>query len=83
MVQISVAFTTGQQLIEATGPVEVIYVVIERGQERFLMRGGVYSHYEFAWPRQETLTTAQWQELLAAKDPPARPVWVTGFIVME
>ena len=74
--------TAGEkQLVEATGRVDVLYVVVEHGQERYLVRGGVYSHYEFVWPGEEPLTDARWREMLDAAEAPSRPLWVGGFVI--
>jgi hypothetical protein len=64
------------QLVEATGYVDVIYVVVERGWEQYLARGGVYSHYEFPWPVDDPLTDAIWRGMLAAGTSPQRREWV-------
>jgi hypothetical protein len=64
------------QLVEATGYVDAIYVVVERGRERYLARGGVYSHYEFPWPVDDPLTDAAWREMLATGTLPPRREWV-------
>jgi hypothetical protein len=69
------------QLIEATGPIHEIYVVVERGRERFLARGGVYSHYEFTWPVGEAMPATRWREMLDAGEMPERPLWVEGFTI--
>jgi hypothetical protein len=61
--------------------VDEIYVVVERGREWHLARGGVYSHYEMAWPVEEALTDALWREMLDSGEQPARPQWVQGFVV--
>lgn len=68
-------------LVEATGRVNEIYVIVERDREQYLARGGVYGHYEFTWPAIEPLTDAQWREQLDIGAAPERPVWVHRFIV--
>jgi hypothetical protein len=80
-VVISVAASDKEQRIEAVGFVDEIYVVVERGREWHLARGGVYSHYEMAWPVEEALTDALWREMLDSGEQPARPQWVQGFVV--
>lgn len=74
-------------LFEATGTVDEIYVVIERGRQLYLARGGVSSHYEFAWPSAQPLDDELWREWLAGEaEPgdaplPSRPAWVARFVV--
>jgi hypothetical protein len=63
--------------------VDEIYVVVCRDRKRYLARGGVYSHYEFAWPIEEPLTDAVWRDLLAAGEVPPRPVWASDFVIAE
>jgi hypothetical protein len=40
--------------------------VIERGRQLYLARGGVYSHYELAWPSVLPLDDLIWRERLDA-----------------
>jgi hypothetical protein len=42
-----VAVSETAQLVQATGAVDTIYVVVERGREQYLARGAVFSYYEF------------------------------------
>ena len=68
-------------LLEGIGWINEIYVVVERGQQRFLTRGGVYSHYEFEWPIQPPLTNAFWAQMLLDGQTPPRLEWVTEFVI--
>jgi hypothetical protein len=70
-------------LLEAVGWVDEIYVVVQRGQQRFLTRGGVYSHYEFEWPIQTPLGNALWIEMLVQDQVPPRPEWMAEFVVAQ
>jgi hypothetical protein len=79
-VSISVAASEEMRRIEATGPVDEIYVVIERDREPYLARGGVYSHYEFARPLEDPLTEAVWREMLQLGEQPPRPEWMDDLI---
>jgi hypothetical protein len=72
-----------EQLVEATGPVDEIYVAVERGRTVFLARGGVYAQYEFTRPAGEAVTAAAWRELLAGGEGPERPPWVAGVVIEE
>ncbi len=78
---VQIAASEAEQLVEATGRIDTIYVVIERERTQYLARGGVYSHYEFPRPVEETLTDPVWREVLDAGDVPERPVWAQGFVI--
>jgi hypothetical protein len=80
---VRVASSEKEYLMEGIGRMAEIYVVVERGRERYLARGGVYSHYEFSWPTLEPLTDVQWRNAVAAGDAPPRPEWVIGFTIPE
>jgi hypothetical protein len=69
------------QLVEATGPVDEIYVVVERGRRPVLARGGVYAQYEFPWPATDPMTDARWSVLLTGGQGPARPSWLAGVVI--
>jgi hypothetical protein len=75
-VAVPIAAAEGEQLVEATGPIDEIYVAVERGRQVFLARGGVYAHYEFTWPAGEPMTSTRWRELLATGQAPPRPGWL-------
>lgn len=72
-----------ETLIEASGWVDEIYVVIERGSTRYLARGGVYSHYEFSVPPGEAPSGSGWRDMLATGQAPARPGWMSRFLIGE
>jgi hypothetical protein len=59
-----------QTLIEATGTVDEIYLVIERSHQLYLARGGVYAQYEFIWPTAVPLDDQIWRERLARSAEP-------------
>ncbi len=63
--------------IAAIGRVDEIFVVVERAQQRFLTRGGVYSFYEFEWPLEALLEG----EALSEREALPRPEWL-GEIVL-
>jgi hypothetical protein len=84
----------GRTLVEATGPVDEVYCVVERGRELYLARGGVYAHYELTWPNAQPLNDTLWRERLAGDtagleagrdqiDVLTRPTWVEAFVVGE
>lgn len=55
------------------GDVDELWVVVPRAGKQVLMRGGVFSYYEFT--RAERLTDEQFMEELVATPPPPRPIW--------
>jgi hypothetical protein len=69
------------QLVEATGPVDEIYVVVERGRRPTLARGGAYAQYEFPWPVADPMTDARWSVLLTGGQGPDRPSWLAGVVI--
>ncbi|MBN1936173.1 MAG: DUF3160 domain-containing protein [Anaerolineae bacterium] len=70
----------GVSKIAAIGRIDELYVVVERGQQRFLARGGVYSFYEFEWPLPTLPGDLLWHELLAGQELP-RPEWLDEIIL--
>ena len=67
--------------VEAVGYVDTLYVLIERDRQLYLARGGVYSHYEFPWPLEQSLSDDVWQDMLVQGEVPERPAWVEGFTI--
>lgn len=78
---LSIAADDTDRQIEAVGYVDTLYVLIERDRQLYLARGGVYSHYEFPWPLDQTLSDDEWQDLLDRGLVPTRPAWVEGFTI--
>jgi hypothetical protein len=70
-------------LWEGIGEIDEIYVVVERGQQRFLTRGGVYSYYEFEWPIQSPFDEELWMQMLADDRAPPRLEWITEFVIPQ
>jgi hypothetical protein len=69
--------------LEGIGWIDEIYVVVARGQQRFLTRGGVYSYYEFDWPVQLPLDNVIWAQMLAGDQSPPRLEWIAEFVVPQ
>lgn len=55
------------------GDVDELWVVVPRAGKQVLMRGGVFSYYEFT--RSERLTDARFIDELSSATPPSRPFW--------
>jgi hypothetical protein len=77
----------GQTLEEGVGDVFDIYVLVplprepswgDQPTEQHIVRGGVFSYYEFKWPMSDRLTDEAWR----AMDPrPPLPTWTSSFVV--
>ncbi|MCL4238897.1 MAG: DUF3160 domain-containing protein [Anaerolineae bacterium] len=67
-------------LQEAVGNVDYIYVVapVSTGGWQ-LLRGGVFTYYEWVGNINERMTDAEWRAQVAAGDLPPRPAWVSAF----
>lgn len=70
----------GQVLEEATGNVSAIYVIVPIDGKLRVAKGGVYTHYEFAWDMSDRLTNAKWREMLVSGTPPKLADWMTYFV---
>lgn len=81
MIVVDVASNPIQVLEEATGYVSEIYAVAPIDGKLSLVKGGVYSYYEFAWPISDRLTDETWRELLDSGKAPDLPKWVSTFLV--
>lgn len=67
-------------LQEAVGDVDYIYVVAPTSTGGWqLLRGGVFTYYEWIGNINERMTDAEWRAKVAAGDLPPRPEWVSAF----
>jgi len=66
-------------LEEGVGFAHEIYVVVEIEGKLRLMRGGVFSYYEFLQPASDRLTDEKWQEMLSEGKAPPQPDWINVF----
>ena len=66
-------------LEEGVGFAHEIYVAVEIDGKLKLMRGGVFSYYEFLQPASNRLTDEKWQEMLKEGKAPAQPEWIKYF----
>ena len=73
----------GDQVLQVgVGPVNRIYVVLPLDGKLQAAQGGVFSYYEFAWPRNERLTDQAWNNLLnSERNSPALPTWAANFVL--
>jgi hypothetical protein len=72
----------GVCLEEATGDIFEIYAVVPVEGILRIAKGGIYSHYEFAWPIADRLTDEAWREMLRKKGEgfPDLAEWTKSFI---
>jgi len=78
----------GSVLEEAVGRVNPIFVVVpifEADGSSYLevVKGGVFSYYEFPWPMADRLTDEKWQDMLDEGSQPPPPEWTMSFLVNE
>lgn len=66
-------------LEEATGYISQIYAVVPVEGSLRIVKGGVYSYYEFPWPAADRLTDKKWREMVEAKQIPEPPSWTKSF----
>jgi len=82
-VAVPIAAAADTQLVEANGPVDEIFVVVERGHQPTLARGGAHACYEFPWPAADPVTDARWSVLLTGGQGPDRPPWLAGVVIED
>ena len=58
------------------GKADEIFVVVEIEGKLKLMRGAIFSFYEFQWPKSDRLTDEKWQKMLEESRAPRQPKWI-------
>ncbi len=72
--------SAGLALQEAVGNVDLIYVVVPLPDGSLqLVRGGVFSYYEFLHNINDRMTDDAWRAQVASGDLPPRPAWASAF----
>jgi hypothetical protein len=66
-------------LEEGNGYIHSIYAVVPVEGKLRIVKGGVYSHYEFSWPASDRLTDEKWRGMLENKQTPPAPEWTRAF----
>jgi len=69
-----------QVLEEAVGFPLIIYVKVSIEGKNQILRGPIFSHYEFKQPMSDWLTDEQWQKMLMEGKEPPLPKWTRSFI---
>jgi hypothetical protein len=67
-------------LEEGVGYPLEIYVIVNEGGSIRLVRGAIFSYYEFLHTISPRLTDEAWRELLTGDSPPELPKWTKSFI---
>lgn len=62
-------------LEEASGYIQQIYAVVPVDGSLRIVKGGVYSYYEFPWPASDRLTDKKWREMVETDQIPSPPSW--------
>ncbi|HKK83343.1 MAG TPA: DUF3160 domain-containing protein [Atribacterota bacterium] len=72
---------TEQVLEEGIGkPFNLFVLISEDGQEKIL-RGPVFSYYEFKHPMEDRLTDEKWQSMIENNQLPPLPGWIDRFFI--
>lgn len=71
---------TGWVLEEAIGHIDELYAVVPVDGKLRIVKGGVFSYYEFTQPINDRLTDTKWREMLDSDNAPPRPEWTKAFI---
>ncbi len=79
----TLATNSNQMLVEAVGRISAIYVIAPIEGELVVVKGGVYSYYEFDWPADTGMTDEKWQQMLDEGRTPALPGWTALYRVEE
>jgi len=80
MALVSDVHTGGPNVLEAgIGHANTIFVIAPVAGRLQIMRGAVFSYYEFAHPAADRLTDEAWQGMLKRRTAPKSPVWTTSF----
>ncbi|MBN1202710.1 MAG: DUF3160 domain-containing protein [Anaerolineae bacterium] len=70
----------GAVLQEGVGNVDTIFVVVPAPDGGLqVVRGGVFSYYEFVGDINKRMTDDEWRALVASGDLPPRPDWISAF----
>lgn len=71
--------SSGQVLEEAVGSPHYIYTIVRTNNLLQVVKGAVFSYYEFKWPVADKLTDEKWQEMIIKKMEPDQPYWTNSF----
>ena len=81
--EISTVSGAGERILHlGLGRVKRIYVLVPLEGKIQVAQGGVYSYYEFYWPRDERLSDSAWR-LTLFLTPPDPPVWNENFVLAD
>jgi hypothetical protein len=81
--EISTVSGAGERILHVgLGRVKRIYVLVPLDGKPRVAQGGVYSYYEFYWPRDERLSDSAWR-LTLFLTPPDPPIWNENFVLAD
>jgi len=63
-----------------TGGAMPIYAIVEKGGAHHLLKGAVYSYFEFKQPIADRLTDEQWRSQWSTGQVPKMPAWTRSFV---
>ncbi len=72
---------TKQVLEEGIGKPFNLFVLISEDSQEKILRGPVFSYYEFKHPMEDRLTDEKWQSMIEDNQLPPLPDWVKSFLV--
>ncbi len=70
----------GRVLEEGIGNIFEIYAVVPVEGKLKIVKGGVFSYYEFPWDLSDRLTDEKWREMVDNNKTPELPSWTRMFI---
>ncbi|MHC1605426.1 MAG: DUF3160 domain-containing protein [Candidatus Methanofastidiosia archaeon] len=72
---------SGKVLEEGIGYPFSILVVVNVNDRIYIVKGPVFSYFEFKHPLDDRLTDEKWQEMLKTGDAPGIPGWAKNFVI--
>ncbi len=74
---------TKQVLEEGIGKPFNLFVLISEGGQEKILRGPVFSYYEFKHPMEDRLTDEKWQSMIENNQLPPLPEWIDSFFIKK
>lgn len=81
VIDVHTDYNSGQVLEEGVGCPDFIYVKFKIDGHEVVLKGGVFSYYEFKQALSKRLTDEQWR-LMLFTNPPPRPLWMREYITL-
>jgi len=77
----STDYDPGAVLHEGVGNVDFILLAVDRGYDRMVFGGPVFSHYEFELPGAQRMNDAEWRTQINSTNKPPHPEWTREWLV--